>query len=553
MKRDTSNKNNLVCCLYQSERVNSPSVDTGSVASPTLTKPTEVTTEPQTDLHNSYTQLNSSSPSPIKTINASTSLPPQKPSESKLHKIFDNWSYYKFNFLYNTKFKYVITALFSAYMVANMFVCSYKLQINIPISDLLPTQSYLSKHMRYHLTDFELGPMIMLSFLKPITNFSNTQDFDRMQKFVSDVKQVKGVAGFELNWMTGFLQNKKDNANYFSGCELDSFSLDLVKSQANYEDDAFYRVVNETKNNLTNEVVVLDKSRVYVQLEGFTGSVSELNVMEDINYLAFEIYKYPRDELIIFSSVYLFLEQLGEIFPAIISLVAILIEGIFIVSLLYIFDLKSIIIEIFLLISLILSIFSNLYIFGITLNIVTMFQMIMLPAFLIEFLSYTMHLFLYKSQSELRLNKGAKPATKPLIYNDSTKSASISSTESYEIYATKNDEIETTPLSEAYTTEVNKTPNEQVKLKAPSIKEIRFKRLQFAFNNSINLTSLYLIFISAFSFTIMDQCSTYNFHTLSLFLLITCMNTFFHMHFFYPNLLNLFGTCWTNKRVIRLY
>ena len=81
------------------------------------------------------------------------------------------------------------------------------------------------------------------------------------------------------------------------------------------------------------------------------------------------------------------MEQLAEIFPSIITLVTILLEGVFFGSLLFIFDLRSIYIELFVFISLVLSIFSNLYIFGITLNIVTLYQMIILPAFLVEFLS----------------------------------------------------------------------------------------------------------------------------------------------------------------------
>lgn len=159
--------------------------------------------------------------------------------------------------------------------------------------------------------------------------------------------------------------------------------------------------------------------------------------------------------------------------------------------------------------------------------------MITLPAFLTEFLFYAMHLSLYKTPL-------TKQSSKPDM--NSSKSDSESSTNSLETH-NHQDTSTTTPGTESVNGDFLLLKHTMTK------KEIRFNRLQFVLNKNVNLTSLYLLFISVFSFSIMSLCSTYNFHTLCLFLMITFINTFFHVHFFYPNLMNIFGTCWTNLRM----
>jgi len=526
MKSVARNNKNLCCCIYRSQRV--------------------IAKHNQNALNTSYINLNSKSPSPVQPHDISSELPAETTQSqaqatescSFFRKVLQNWSFYKFNLLYNTNFKYAVLALFSAYMVANVFVCGFQLKIDIPISQLLPEQSYLSKHMDFHLADFELGPMIMLNFLKPI-KWTDTEKFNRIQRLVVDIQKIDGVAKFDLNWIKEQAKSQRDLAEYANGIELYMMSLDAVKSQQNYYDDFFYEKVNDT------DIVIL-KNRVYVQLSQFAGSIKELNVMEEINYLAYEVYKYPREDLVIFSSIYTFLEQMGEIFPSIITLVMILLEGVFLGSLFLVFDLKSIFIEMLVFVSLVFSVFSNLYIFGITLNIVTMYQMIMLPAFLVEFLMYTMYLFLFKTPDMLKPSSDSKlPADeqncKPLISAD--KSASSSSAESINQISSAVINMHLKPADASISSPIE-TETQKANM---SLKDTRFKRLQFVLNKNINLTSLYLLFISVFAFSVMGLCDTYNFHTLGLFLMITCMNTFFHVHFLYPNLLNLFGTCWVNK------
>lgn len=298
-----------------------------------------------------------------------------------------------------------------------------------------------------------------------------------------------------------------------------------IKSNAVYTDDFYFKIVNITSGHTAEQEVVFEKIRLYVQIAKLIGSKKELNIMQDLQHMADT--QFEKGELIVFSSVYVYLEQLGEIFPSVLTLVTILVESVFFGSLFLFFELRSICIKLLVFVSLILAIFSNLYIFGISLNIATLYQMIMLPALLTEFLFYTMHLFLYKTPDNIDRDQNQSK----LAHIDSNSKIFLDS-------RTKKAEDEKN----------NSTLNDhETDAKASTNKHV-FKGLQFVLSKNINLTSLYLLFISLFSFSFMSPCTTYNFHTLCLFLMIICINSFFHINFLYPNLLTMFGTCWLSKR-----
>lgn len=491
MKKVGSNKNSFLCCIYQAK------TEIRSKSNPTKDECPE----------NYQSKL----------------------KKSTLTKILENWSYYKFNFIHNTKFKYVIFSIFLIYSAFNIFVCAFSLKIDIPITALLPKESYLADHMQNHLADFELGPPIMLNFMESI-NITDSHKFNKIQEFVKDIKKIDGVSQFELSWLTNYEQEKTLYTSFMSDeMDLTYTCLKSISERENYQDD-FFIYYPEDKSRWMD--IKIKRNRIYVLLDKFTGSTKELYIMHQIKDLADYKYNFSRDDLIVFSSVYIFLEQLNEIFPSIFALITITAEAIFFGSLFLFFDLKSILIKLSVVVSLILSIFSNLYIFQISLNIVTLYHMIMLPAILIELMFYTTHLFLFKT-SNTRNQASAEE-------DDKSKDSSSSST-------TNSFENENSCLNnEIIATEINTKSITNYEI-SHGDKEVRFKRLQLVLNKNVNLSSLYLLFIS-FSFGFMGFCKTYNFHTLYLVLLITCLNTCVHVYFFYPNLLNLFGTCWINKK-----
>ena len=260
--------------------------------------------------------------------------------------------------------------------------------------------------------------------------------------------------------------------------------------------------------------------------------------MHDIQHMIDS--QFEKGEVFAFSAVYPYIEQLGEIFPSIFALVAILLESVFFISLFLLFDLRSIGIKMLVFLSLVLAIFSNLYIFNISLNIVTLYQMIMLPALLIEFFFYTMHLYLFKITIDSEQSSGSSQfiySESRLVHTKPNSSCSLDVAEK-----------KSTHLQGLSETALNECGNEHETDGETFTNRNRFRRLQFALDKNVNLSSLYLLFISLFSFSFMSQCETYNFHTLCLLLMITCINSLFHIHFLYPGLLSLLGASWPSKK-----
>jgi hypothetical protein len=210
--------------------------------------------------------------------------------------------------------------------------------------------------------------------------------------------------------------------------------------------------------------------------------------MQSLHEIAQDRYNFSANQLVIFSSVFIYLEQLEEILPSALAILILAVEGLFLVGgLPLIFDLRSLFILSLTAISLLLSIMSSLFYFNISLNIVTLFHLIMLPAFLFEFLLKIGYLFLFNTKS----------------------------------------------LSNTLSKENN----------------VKLKGLQLVFDTAINTSSTFLLVITLASFGILGFCKTYNFSTLFVVLFSTCFNTLIHISLFYPTLLVVFGPSWRPARI----
>lgn len=457
--------------------------------------------------------------------------------KKRLSKIFNNILNFNLNFIFNTNFKYILLAAFISYLAINLIVCILYSKVDLPFSSLLPSQSYLSKHMEYHQKYFSLGPVIMLNFIKPL-NYNDNRTYSNMRSLIDDLKNVKGMTQFELSWLEETKAKQKEKSYYQEEkCkDIDSFdcfydSLNEVLNFPQYYDDVNFATKNKT--NSTNEKnFEITSSRVYIQFETFLGTMDELKLMNSLKSLAEEKYNMTKDKLILFSPVYLYLEQLDEINISFISIFILAFECIFLGGLVLIFDLKSVLILMLAASSLLLSIFSNVFIMGISLNVVTLFQFIMVPFFIFDFFYHTAYLFLFKNENSTKKkiiinNNNVSITSKSLIPEESSSNCSMSSLENknnglFKFFCGKRSSVES--------------------------EKARILYLKFIFNNYTQTTCSYLIFNLFFSFFFMCFCSTYNFHTLFIILTSISLNLLIHLLLFYPVLLVQFGPCWSERK-----
>lgn len=439
--------------------------------------------------------------------------------------------------IYNPKMKYFVFIVFLCYFNLNLVFVVNNLKTNLPLNDLIPSQSYLHKHYQNHQKHFKIGPMIMLNFMQPV-NYTNNETYQKINSFIEDVQRIKSVSKFSLSWLQVTKKNQQmQTENELCLNEIDCFfsGLKQTRNEDTYVDD-----VNLIEFNNSNKTI--NSSRIYLQFEKFTGSYDELETLEAIQSLAEEKYNYDKEFLIIFSAVNVFLEQLREIFPSVLSLFMLSIECLFLGSLFLVFDLQSIFIQMIIGISLVLSILSNIYVFNLSLNIVTLFQLIMLPAFLFEFLFYTLYLFLFKTNFlESKSNDSFNLINIPKLL---TEKDTINLKE-YHSNSTASSTSDNSIESDFNTLQIV-TNDEQTNHIDQSNELIKNNNIKFLMKNCIDITFIYLFILSIISFSIMFNCVTYNFHSLFLILMITCVNILIHLCLFYPNLLILFGTCWKN-------
>ncbi len=196
LRKAAQNKTNLLCCLYRSDEFD---IQNDSSNAPD-------------ENNNNADFIPESEDSPM---NQNTDEIKKTTAKFNLNDLLDNFSAYKFNLLHRSKFKYVILVLFGSYFISNAFVCGFKVNIDIPISELLPAKSYLAKHMTSHLRDFDLGPMIMFNFMQPM-NASDTQKIKKINHFIDDVNKLDGINGFVISCLKFFQDSQREYQDFYS-------------------------------------------------------------------------------------------------------------------------------------------------------------------------------------------------------------------------------------------------------------------------------------------------------------------------------------------------
>jgi hypothetical protein len=85
----------------------------------------------------------------------------------------------------------IVVIIFLLYLILNLVVFFEFSQFNLPMVDVLPHQSYLAKHLKNHLQLFDIGPIIMLAFIKPF-QYHEESTYKRIMTFIADVQQLDG-------------------------------------------------------------------------------------------------------------------------------------------------------------------------------------------------------------------------------------------------------------------------------------------------------------------------------------------------------------------------
>ncbi len=445
-------------------------------------------------------------------------------AQNKLFQSFrDKYSRFcLFNFLFLSKIKRsFILACFFAYLAFNIVIICHKFTINLPIVDFIPTQSFLKEFMQKHMDLFNIGPIITIAFLKPV-DYWEPAVFDSIKKFKTDAMSLPLMnKQLSISWLDDLSFNARANSDFFSICrpplKLSCFEQTFTETVTNFD---FYK--NDAILINHNDSFQITASRFYLSMGNFTGNLNERDLMHNLKQLsdnqASEL-NLTSSDLIVYSPVYIYLEQLDELLHTFLSILVISIESFTIISFFFLLDLPSIFFIFLINLSLILSTVANLILMGFTLNIVTVYNFLLLPALLNEFLIYSSFLFL--------ANKASKCIQ--MTVDGENKSQIVSPYNESEMLV---DDIEL------------KSSGQSNELDTDFGGDERSKRMHVVFDSCIIPSSSYVVNVVMFAFGFMYYCSTYSFSSLFLFLMSFSFNLTMHMLVFYPALLLRTGTIW---------
>ena len=422
---------------------------------------------------------------------------------------------------------------------------------NLPIIEFIPDQSFLRHHMVNHMNLFNIGPIITIAFMKPL-KYWERGTFHKINSFLAEAKQLDNVdKHMEISWLDETYLNSKAKAEFYAKCKHplnfvcfeETFKETMV--QDFYRDDAVV-TLSPTGNSSSSSHFEITASRVFLQFENFTGTLEERNLMLNLKFLAETKYNFSQQDVIIYSPIYSFLEQLDELLPTFISIFVLNFECVLFVSFFFLFDLSSMMILLAVNISLLFSIVANTLMLNLTLNIVTLYHFLLLPAVVSEFLFFISYSYLFSVSAKIRKcggNELRRPVGGERKCDDLP---SVSTTNEIKSLVEEINRPETSQSSSMASPDADPPLNHQLlKVKQSKIAHnARLIQLKHSYNQCIKHSSSFVINILMFALGLMYYCNTYNFSSLYIFMMSFSFNLFLHIFFFYPILLVFFGTTW---------
>jgi hypothetical protein len=348
LKRIKTNRNCLLFCYKHSFQIDSLHVQTANQANTSSSSPASMDQPPQPSeqLHKDKNVVIEQQA----TVKLSRFLLVRKVL-SRVYKFYSCVNTSNVNYLKYKKLKMVFFTIFVAYFIFNFTITITRLKINFPMVDLLPKESYLTKHMHNHVNLFNLGPIIILNFVRPLRYWENAT-FTRITNMINEMRQLDGISGLEINWLTDVYAQKDSSYSqeFIDECVLNGsksnpfvcFTKNLasyLQEQQNRDDCTFgftFRNASIIKSSMDTlmrlenvrypDELMIKSSRLYLQMKDFKGVRSEPELIHNLRELALYKYNFTEDALIVFTNIGLYLEQLEEIYPTIISMFLITFE-----------------------------------------------------------------------------------------------------------------------------------------------------------------------------------------------------------------------------------
>ena len=281
--------------------------------------------------------------------------------------------------------KSIVVFIYFFYLTLSLYG-AFKIKEGLNLSDLVSSNSHYHSYSNINFEHFDMSPIVMLVFNKPL-NYDDMNVRKKIQSFYNQALQTEGIEKIPImvNWLDVIDLNSKINYKHNIDNLYNKFSI-----FQNFKNDFYIEKKQITFGNITKWENVISGSRLYVKYSNITLSSKEAIPMIKLR----ELCEYSELPVIAYSVVFKVFEQFDETLPNILQSFLISMEAMYLISLIFIPDLVSVFCIMISMGSIMVGLIGSMYFWGLTVNSITMIELIMSIGFCVDFTAHVVHAFI---------------------------------------------------------------------------------------------------------------------------------------------------------------
>lgn len=238
-----------------------------------------------------------------------------------------------------------------------------------------------------------------IAFLKPLPYWKPATLY-HISELVTDLMSEPNMNHkLILSWIEDVYSNIKLKSEFYKSCQSPAQLTCFKETFAETVHFDFYH----RDTSQSNAAFEITASRMYLSMQNFTGSLAERDLLLRLKSIATEhsaSLNLTASDIVIYSPVFPFLEQLDELVPSTVSILMLSLESIAFVSFFLLLDVRSVWLLFLMTGSLGICTIGGLSLYSISLNVSSLYHLLLLPGMLSEFMMTMGHVFLLAQGEE---------------------------------------------------------------------------------------------------------------------------------------------------------
>ena len=296
-------------------------------------------------------------------------------------------------FITKTIGKIIVGLVFAGYLAFSIYNI-IKIDESLQIGEAVSEKSYFKSYIKDFLSN-DLSPPIMIVFPKPL-EYQNKTVVTKIKNFLNEIEQLEGIRD-TFRIMTPLILDAI-SSNNFSTATIQSYKQNIIP----FLNDLVF-AYNETSGTYYVKAV-----RFYVQFANLHFNLKDTQVMRNLNR-ACEQFEYP---VFAYTPAFKNIELFDQLAIDLMQIFVITVEIAFLLSFLFIFNLKSAFCISLSMASIFIGFCGFMSAWNVSLNMITIVDFIVGLAISATSIAYLVHLFLIELNGESKSHRAYKVTKK---------------------------------------------------------------------------------------------------------------------------------------------